>query len=110
MEDQKVKQILSKKVYDQFENAIKDMKTNGQISETTFIGINSAEIKKHENNKGFLEVTVDFASEIISCIKDKDDKIISGDPKKVKKVYDTWIFSKEISSNNPNWLLIGTES
>ena len=105
-----VKQILSKKVYDQFENAIKDMKTNGQISETTFIGINSAEIKKHENNKGFLEVTVDFASEIISCIKDKDDKIISGDPKKVKKVYDTWIFSKEISSNNPNWLLIGTES
>ena len=105
-----VKQILSKKVYDQFENAIKEMKTNGQISETTFIGINSAEIKKHENNKGFLEVTVDFASEIISCIKDKNDKIISGDPKKVKKVYDTWIFSKEISSNNPNWLLIGTES
>ena len=48
-----VKQILSKKVYDQFENAIKDMKTNGQISETTFIGINSAEIKNHENKKGF---------------------------------------------------------
>ena len=69
-----VKQILSKKVYDQFENAIKDMKTNGQISETTFIGINSAEIKKHENNKGFLEVTVDFASEIISCIKDKSSR------------------------------------
>ena len=105
-----VKQILSKKVYDQFENAIKDRKSNGQISETTFIGINSAEIKKHENNKGFLEVTVDFASEIISCIKDKDNKIISGDPKKVKKVYDTWIFSKEMSSNNPNWHLIGTES
>ena len=105
-----VKQILSKKVYDQFENAIKDRKSNGQISETTFIGINSAEIKKHENSKGLIEVTVDFASEIISCIKDKDNKIISGDPKKVKKVYGTWTFSKEVSSNNPNWLLIGTES
>ncbi len=105
-----VKQILSKKVYDQFETAIKDRKFNGQISETTFIGINSAEIKNHQSNKGFLEVTVDFASEIISCIKDKENKIISGDPKKVKKVYDTWTFSKEISSNNPNWLLVGTES
>ena len=80
------------------------------FSETTFIGINSAEIKNHENNKGFLEVTVDFASEIISCIKDKDNKVLSGDPKKIKKVYDTWVFSKETSSNNPNWLLIGTES
>ena len=105
-----VKQILSKKVYDQFEKAINEKKSSGQISETTFIGINSAEIKNHENNKGFLEVTVDFASEIISCIKDKDNKILSGDPKKIKKVYDTWVFSKETSSNNPNWLLIGTES
>ena len=105
-----VKQILSEKVYKQFESAIKERRSSGQISETTFIGINSAEITRHENNKGFLEVTVDFASEIISCIKDKDDKIISGDPKKVKKVYDTWIFSKDISSNNPNWLLIGTEN
>ena len=105
-----VKQILSKKVYDQFEKAINEKKSSGQISETTFIGINSAEIKNHENNKGYLEVTVDFASEIISCIKDKDNKVLSGDPKKIKKVYDTWVFSKETSSNNPNWLLIGTES
>ena len=105
-----MKQILSKKVYDQFEKAINEKKSSGQISETTFIGINSAEIKNHENNKGFLEVTVDFASEIISCIKDKDNKVLSGDPKKIKKVYDTWVFSKETSSNNPNWLLIGTES
>ncbi len=105
-----VKQILSKKVYDQFDSAIKDRNSNGQISETTFIGISSAEIKNHENNKGLLRVTVDFASEIISCIKDKDGKILSGDPKKVKKVYDTWVFSKETSSNNPNWSLIGTES
>ena len=90
-----VKQILSKKVYDQFENAIKDRKSNGQISETTFIGINSAEIKKHENNKGFLEVTVDFASEIISCIKDKDNKIISGDPKKLKKFMIPGFFQKK---------------
>ena len=105
-----IKNLLDRKVLNQFQEAISNREKNGIKSETTFIGINSAEIKKHENNKGFLEVTVDFASEIISCIKDKDDKIISGDPKKVKKVYDTWIFSKEISSNNPNWLLIGTES
>ena len=104
-----VKQILDKKVYNQFEEAIKNRKVNGEISETTFIGINSAKVKNHENNKGFLEVTVNFASEIISCVKDKNNKILSGDPKKIKKVFDTWKFSRNIQSTNPNWLLIDTE-
>ena len=53
---------------------------------------------------------MDFISEIISCVKNNESKIISGDPKKVKKVYDTWKFSRNIKSNNPNWLLVETES
>ena len=57
-----------------------------------------------------LEVTVDFVSEIISCIKDKDSKIISGDPEKVKKVHDIWKFSKDSRSTNPNWVLIDTQA
>ena len=56
-----------------------------------------------------LEVTVDFVSEIISCVKDKDKKILSGDPQKIKKVHDTWKFSRDISSTSPNWLLIDTK-
>ena len=51
---------------------------------------------------------MDFVSEIISCVKDKNSKIISGDPEKVKKVYDTWKFSKNVKSNDPNWSLIET--
>ena len=105
-----VKQLLDKKVYEQFDEAIKARNSSGQVSETTFIGISSAEIKNHENKKGFLEVTVSFVSEIISCVKDKDNKILSGDPKKIKRVFDTWTFSKEINSTNPNWLLVSTEA
>ena len=105
-----VKELLDKKVYNQFDEAIKSRNANGQISETTFIGINSAEIKNHENKKGFLEVTVNFVSEIISCVKDKNNNILTGDPKKIKKVFDTWKFSKQVNSTNPNWLLIDTEN
>ena len=105
-----VKELLDKKVYEQFDEAIKSRNATGQVSETTFIGIHSAEIKNHDNKKGFLQVTVSFVSEIISCVKDKDNKILSGDPKKIKKVFDTWTFSKEINSTNPNWLLINTEA
>ena len=105
-----IKSLLDKKVFDQFNEAIKDRKDKGYISNTTFIGITSASINEHQTNNSILEVTVDFVSEIISCIKDKDNKILSGDPQKIKKVYDTWKFSKDIRSNNLNWLLIDTHT
>jgi len=105
-----IKSLLGMNVYEEFSNALEERKSKNYLSETTFIGINSAEIKKHEQNKNMLEVTVEFVSEIISCIKDKENKVISGDPKKVKKVNDIWKFSKDSRSTNPNWLLIDTQA
>ena len=105
-----IKNLLAKDVYDQFDEAIKDKKTRNVTSETTFIGISSAEIKEHNQNKNMLEVSVEFVSEIISCIKDKDNKVVSGDPQKVKKVLDTWKFTKDSNSKNPNWLIVDTQA
>ena len=102
------KPLLGKKVYDQFKEALEDRANKGHFAEITFIGVKSAAIKTHKKIEDSLEVTVDFVSEIITCIKDKDKKIVSGDSEKIKTVYDTWVFSKNIKSSNPNWLLIDT--
>ena len=102
------KPLLSKKVHDQFKEALIDRENKGHFAEITFIGIKSAAVKTHKKIEESLEVTVDFVSEIITCIKDKDKKIISGDGEKIKTVYDTWVFSKDIKSVNPNCLLIDT--
>ena len=102
------KPLLGKKIYDQFKEALEDRADKGHYAEITFIGIKSAAIKTHKKIEGSLEVTVDFVSEIITCIKDKDKKVILGDSKKIKTVFDTWVFSKDINSPNPNWLLIDT--
>ncbi len=104
-----IKSLLSKKVFDQFNEALKERKKSGYISKTIFIGVNSALIKEHQQINNILEVTVDFISEIISCVKDNNNKIISGDTEKSKKVFDTWKFSKNSRSNNPNWLLTDTQ-
>ena len=100
------KPLLSKKIYDKFNEALQERSRRGHYAEITFIGINSAKIKEHKKIDEILKVTVDFVGEVITCIKDKDKKIISGDPKKIKKIYDTWIFSRDTNSNNPNWQLI----
>jgi len=102
------KPLLSKKILDQFNNALLERNEKQHSAEITFIGIESAIIKEHKQIDKILEVTVDFVAEIITCIRDKDKKIISGDPEKVKKIYDTWIFSRNISSKNPNWQLVDT--
>jgi len=102
------KPLLGKKIYDQFQEALEERASKNYFAEITFIGIKSAVIKTHKKIEDSLEVTVDFVSEIITCIKDKDKKIVSGDSEKIKTVYDTWVFSKNIKSSNPNWLLIDT--
>jgi len=102
------KSLLSNKIYDQFSNALQERSKIGHYAEITFIGINSAKIKEHKKIDKALQVTVDFVAEIITCIRDKEKKIISGDPDKIKKIYDTWVFSRDIKSNNPNWQLVDT--
>ena len=102
------KPLLNKEIYNQFNEALKERSSRGHHAEITFIGINSAVIKEHKKVENVLNVTVDFIAEIITCIKDKDKKIISGDPEKIKKIYDTWVFSRNLTSVNPNWQLVNT--
>ncbi len=102
------KPLLSKKIYNQFNEALKDRESKDQFADITFIGFKSALVKTHKKIEDSLEVTVAFVSEIITCVKDKEKKLISGDSEKIKTVYDTWVFSKDLKSTNPNWLLIDT--
>ena len=102
----KCKTLLSKKIYDQFNVALQERNSKGYNAEITFIGINSADIKEHKKVNNIINVTVDFVGEVITCVKDKNKKIISGDHDKIKKIYDTWIFSRDTKSSNPNWQLV----
>ena len=100
------KPLLNGKIFNQFNQALKERSSRGHYAEITFIGVNSAKIKEHKRIGKILNVTVDFIAEVITCIRDKDKKIVSGDPEKIKKIYDTWVFSKDVTSANPNWMLV----
>ena len=100
------KPLLNQQMYDQFNEALKERSSKGQYAEITFIGVNSAEITDHKKVGNILNVTVKFIAEVITCIRDKDKNIVSGHPEKIKKIYDTWVFSRDTTSKNPNWQLI----
>ena len=100
------KPLLNNNIYNQFNDALKERSSRGHFAEITFIGVNSATIKEHKRTGNILNVTVDFIAEVITCIKDKDKNIVSGHPEKIKKIYDTWVFSRDTTSPNPNWQLV----
>ena len=102
------KPLLNKDIFTQFDDALKERVKRGHVAEITFIGVNKAEIKEHKKIGNILNVTVDFIAEVITCIRDKEKKIVSGDPEKIKKIYDTWVFSRDMTSINPNWQLVDT--
>ena len=51
-----------------------------------------------------------FESEQINIIKDPDGKIVDGDPEHIESVTDIWSFEHDLSSLDPNWLLVATRS
>ena len=102
------KPLLNDDIFNQFNKALKERSSRGHYAEITFIGVNSAKIKEHKKIGKILNVTVDFIAEVITCIRDKDKKIVSGDPEKIKKIYDTWVLSRDTTSANPNWQLVNT--
>ena len=103
-----LKALLEKNMFNRFSEVIDERKSKELIYETTFIGIKSAKILEFKKIENVYKVTVKFVSEIITCTKDKNNKIIEGNPDIIKTVNDIWSFSKNMWSQNPTWYLFDT--
>ncbi len=100
-----LKTLLTSDMAANFEQAIHDRNKENIKSEFTFIGVKESNLEKYEKIRNELFASVKFVSEVISVKKDKDDKIIEGNPDKIKYVTDYWKFSKNILKKGPNWYL-----
>ena len=104
----KLKVLLGKNMFQRFSDVI-DERENKKIKyETTFIGLKSSKILEFKKIENLYKVTVNFVSEIITCVKDQNDQIIEGNPDTIKTVNDVWKFSKNMWSQDPTWYLIET--
>ena len=105
-----LKSLLSKDVYEGFVTAIDDREKRGETIESTFVGIDRAEIVEAALKGNTAQVTVKVQSQLISATRDKSGAIIDGDPNKVTEVVDIWTFARDTTSRDPNWKLVATES
>ena len=103
-----LKSLLGKKLFSDFSEVIDERKKKELNYETTFIGIKSSKILEFKKIENIYKVTVNFVSEIITCVKDKNNKIVEGNPDTIKTVNDVWKFSKNMWSQDPTWYLVET--
>jgi predicted lipid-binding transport protein (Tim44 family) len=101
----KLKNLLSSNMFSNFSDAIKSRNKEGIKSEFTFIGVKESSVEKYDKVKDNLFATVKFVAEVISVKKDKENKIIEGNPDKIKLVTDSWKFTRNIKQKDPNWYL-----
>ncbi len=101
----KLKTLLTSDMSDNFEQAIRTRNNENIKSEFTFIGIKNSNVEKYEKIKDNLFATVKFVAEVISVKRDKDNKIIEGNPDKIKFVSDSWKFTRNVNNKSPNWYL-----
>ena len=101
----KLKSLLSSNMFSNFSDAIKSRNKEGIKSEFTFIGVKESSVEKYDKIRDNLFATVKFVAEVISVQKDKENKIIEGNPDKIKFVSDSWKFTRNIKQKDPNWYL-----
>jgi len=105
-----LKGLLGKEMFKDFSKVIDDRKEKKLNYETTFIGIKSSKVLEFKKIENIYKVSVNFVSEIVTCVKDKNNKIIEGNPDTIKTVNDIWNFSKNMWSQDPTWYLVETSN
>jgi len=105
-----LRNLLSREVYDGFDNAIRERETRGETAETRFVSIDRSDVTAAEVRGSSAHVTVRFVSQLVSVTRDRSGNAIDGSPDKVTDVTDVWTFARDVSSRDPNWKLVATEA
>lgn len=104
-----LKDLLSEEVYKNFEKSIETREKDNLEMSTDILAIRSSSIEDAMLEGKNAEITVRFEAEMITMTKDEEGVVVSGDPHP-HEIRELWTFARDLSSRNPNWLLITTKS
>lgn len=103
-----LKMLLSATLYQQFDQALKDEEAARRHSDTTLVAISSATLTEATLAGNQATLAVDFTSEQIHLMRDETGAIAEGDASTQNKVEDRWVFTRDLRSSSPNWVIIET--
>jgi len=105
-----LKNLLAKDVFDGFDSVIREREQRGETAEARFVSIDAADVIGAEQRGGTAQITMRFVSQLVSVTRDKAGNVVDGNAEKVSDVTDVWTFARDVTSRDPNWKLVATET
>lgn len=107
---QTLRDLLAPDVYDAFEQVISRRDADGLKVEARFIGIRESRVESvaFDPDTREADITVRVTGELITAVRDPENRVVEGDPNEIRKQKDRWTFSRVMGSQSPNWLLTAT--
>ena len=105
-----LQKLLADDLYTDFEDDIAAREAANETLDHHFIGFDKAEIVEAALKDKLAEITVAFSAKIVQAKKNSAGEVIAGDAETASPVTDRWVFTRNISSRDPNWQLVAIEA
>jgi len=92
-----------------FEEAISAREEAGEQLDNRLVQIERAVIQDARLSGRTAEVDVRFDADIAAVTRDREGKVIAGTLSDAIPTHDVWTFRRNLSSGDPNWLLVETD-
>ena len=105
-----LKPLLGYEMIGSFTEAVHERQKAGEKLTIELVELESAEIAEARLVEGLAIVTVEYRSRQRRLLHAEDGSVLEGDPKAEETCLDRWTFERDVSSRDPNWLLVETET
>lgn len=96
-------------VYETFATAVEQRTKDGFVLDNRLIAIDQALIAGAELDRNVALVTVRFEADIAAVTRNAAGEVVAGSLSDAVQTRDRWTFRRDISSRDPNWLLVETD-
>jgi predicted lipid-binding transport protein (Tim44 family) len=96
-------------VYETFEGAIEQRKKDGLKLDNRLVAIEQALISAASLERSLALVTVRFEADIAAVTRNAEGEVVAGSLSDAVQTRDLWTFRRDLSTRDPNWLLIETD-
>ena len=105
-----LKPLLGYEMTSSFSEAIRERQKAGESLTIELVSLEGVRLHAARLVEGLATISVEFRSQQKRLLWDENGTIIDGDPDQIETFIDLWTFERDISSRDPNWLLVETEN
>ena len=96
-------------VYETFGDAVKQRTKDGLVLDNRLVAIEQAVISEASVERSVAVLTVRFEADIAAVTRDSDGQVVAGSMSDAVQTRDLWTFRRDLSTRDPNWVLIETD-